>query len=92
LYFHYPEWPVSHRLDTQFLLGEWIMVAPVLKKGAQTIRVHFPPQTTWIHLFTGERYSGDESTVEVPYGRPAAFVRADFPEAAKLLDAFRSLR
>ena len=92
LYFHHADWPVSHRLTTQFLLGEHLMVAPVLNKGAQTVEVQFPPQTAWIHLFTGERYGEGKSVVAAPFGSPAAFVRADFSDAGKLIDAFRPLR
>ncbi len=92
LYFHYPEWSAAHHLTSQFLLGEYVMVAPVLKKGAQEVEALFPPQTAWIHLFTGQRFHEGKHVVEAPYGSPAAFVRADFAGARELVDAFRNLR
>jgi alpha-glucosidase len=91
LYFHYSESKFTHELKTQFLLGEYVMVAPVLRKGAREVEVRFPPGA-WVHLFTGEKYGEGTAKVEAPYGAPPAFVRADYPGAGKLLDAFRALR
>lgn len=80
----------SAEVDTQFFLGDAILVAPVLSSGATTVEVSFPPGR-WVHLFTGEVYEGDRVTeVEAPLGTPAAFVAADDPRADGLRDAVRS--
>ena len=63
--------------DTQFFFGPSVLVAPVMREGADTVAVTFPPGT-WVHLLTGEEYKGDRvSDVDAPLGTPAAFVRAD---------------
>ena len=63
--------------DTQFFFGPSVLVAPVMREGADTVAVTFPPGT-WVHLLTGEEYEGDRvSDVDAPLGTPAAFVRAD---------------
>lgn len=78
-------------LDTQFFLGDSILVAPVLTSGADTVEVAFPPGQ-WVHLFTGDVYDGDRVTdVAAPLGTPAAFVAADDPRADQLCDAVRSV-
>ncbi len=51
-------------LDGQYLLGDELLVAPVVARGATTKRVHFPPGA-WVDVFTGERFEGGAS-VEVP--------------------------
>ncbi len=45
-------------VDTQFLLGDAVLVAPVLRAGADDVEVTFPPGT-WRHLFTGEEHAGE---------------------------------
>jgi sulfoquinovosidase len=65
--------------DRQFFFGSSILVAPVLRDGADSVVVSFPPGT-WVHLLTGEQYEGDAVTeVPAPVGTPAAFVQTDDP-------------
>lgn len=74
-------------VETQFFLGDAVLMAPVLESGADTVDVTFPPGR-WVHLITGETFEGDR-TVEVaaPLGTPAAFVAADDPQADELQQA-----
>jgi len=77
-------------VDTQFLLGDAVLVAPVLRAGAASVEVTFPPGR-WIHLLTGDTHDGDRVvTVAAPLGTPAAFVRADDPRALSLRQAIRA--
>lgn len=73
-------------VDTQFFLGDAVLVAPVLAEGSDRVRVTFPPGE-WRHLFTGEVFSEGETDVDAPLGRPAAFVRTDHPLADDLVEA-----
>lgn len=77
-------------VDTQFFLGDAILVAPVLTGSATTVDVTFPPGQ-WVHLFTGETFEG-EQTLEVaaPLGTPAAFVAANDPQAEEIRRAVES--
>ena len=73
--------------DEQFMLGDAVLVAPVMARGRDTVDVVFPPGR-WKHLVTGEVFDGDTTaTVSAPIGQPAAFVDADDPRAEELSGA-----
>lgn len=73
----FPEDRATWSISDQYLLGDEILVAPVLEEGA-TSRSVYLPAGEWFHLFTGERFDGG-TTVEVdaPIGTPAVFGRTD---------------
>ena len=75
-------------VDTQFFLGDAVLVAPVLEEGEDSVEVTLPPGR-WRHLVTGEVRTapagGGALEVAAPLGRPAAFVRADHPMAGRLV-------
>ncbi|MGH3346661.1 MAG: alpha-glucosidase [Nocardioides sp.] len=76
-------------VDSQFFLGDAILVAPVLGEGDDAVEVVFPPGD-WQHLFTGRTYEEGTREVEAPVGRPAAFVRTDHPLAEQLVTDVRA--
>ncbi len=58
-----------------YLLGDDLLVAPVVTEGAVSRRVHLPPGG-WVHWFTGERFEGPaDIDVAAPLGAPPVFVR-----------------
>ena len=60
-----------------YLLGDSLLVAPVVEAGAVDKTVIFP-DGEWVHWFRGERYSGPgESQVAAPLGELALFLRHD---------------
>jgi len=62
---HFPEAPGSkQRQDDQFMVGDRILVAPVIEEGARSRVVYFPPGD-WVHWQTGETYTGP-AEIEVP--------------------------
>lgn len=68
----YPELGV-HPDDT-YLLGDHLLVAPVVERGKTKREVHFPPGV-WVHWFTGERFEGPATeTVDAPIGRLPLFL------------------
>ncbi|MCB0897032.1 MAG: alpha-glucosidase [Nocardioides sp.] len=68
----------------EFFLGSHLLVAQVLRAGAEAVRVDLPPGR-WVHLLTGRRYAGNRTAVvRAPLGRPAAFVRAGDPWRVRL--------
>lgn len=70
--------------DRQFFFGPSILVAPVMREGADSVEVSLPPGN-WVHLLTGEQLEGDRSVrVDAPLGTPAAFVEASDPNATAL--------
>ena len=73
------------RADTQFFLGEDVLVAPVLGEGVRQREVVFPGGV-WRHLFTGKTYRSGRATVATPLGQPAAFVRETNPMAGDAVE------
>jgi alpha-glucosidase len=64
------------RINDEFLLGNDILVAPVLEKGAQDREVTFPPGT-W-KGFDGKQYSGPARiSVSIPYDDLGYFEKVD---------------
>jgi alpha-glucosidase (family GH31 glycosyl hydrolase) len=60
---------------TQFLVGNHILVAPVVEKGATERNVYFP-KGAWYDFETGAIYTGDKNlTVPAPIGKLPWFVR-----------------
>ncbi|KAH7682601.1 alpha-D-xyloside xylohydrolase protein [Dioscorea alata] len=69
VFFSFPNFTACYGLSTQFLLGSSVMVSPVLKKAARSVKVIFPPGT-WYNLFdmTKAVFSKDERyiTLDAP--------------------------
>lgn len=57
-----------------YMLGEDVIVAPVVEEAADTRRVLLP-QGEWIHLWSGEEYAGGEYSISAPMGKPPVFFR-----------------
>jgi alpha-D-xyloside xylohydrolase len=59
-----------------YLLGDALLVAPVVERGASDKTVSFP-EGRWMHWLTGERFEGPgEQQVDAPLGRLPLFLRA----------------
>ena len=50
--------PAAWNLNCQYYLGDFFLVAPATSVNDTYVSVWFPPNTTWYHYFTGERYEG----------------------------------
>jgi alpha-glucosidase (family GH31 glycosyl hydrolase) len=78
LVFDYQDDEKTYDMDYQFMLGRWILVAPVLEKG-DTWKVYLP-KGKWIHYWSGKEYDGARTvTVDAPlYGKDGLpmFVKA----------------
>lgn len=59
LVLHYPTDPEVRNLNSEFLAGENILVAPVLEQGA-TKRMVYLPEGTWYDYWTGEKVEGKQ--------------------------------
>ena len=64
------------RGNYSYLLGDELLVAPVVQPGADS-RLCWLPEGEWVHLWTGKRLSGGEHTVSAPMGKPPVFYRAE---------------
>lgn len=72
--------PTDARLracDDQFLLGDALLVAPVLRAGANRRRVLLPRAAQWYRFDARATVeSADELDVDAPLGKPPVFARA----------------
>ena len=77
LYLNWPEQDEAYRHDTQYMLGDSLLVAPVTTPGLSTTApVWFPPGT-WTDFFTGETFRGPATrTVGATPGHMPVYVRA----------------
>jgi alpha-glucosidase len=77
LFLDFPDQPESYAEEDCFLLGERLLVAPVLDKGATTRCVWLPACAEgWHDLWTGAHHPGGTTvTVDAPPGRCPAFLR-----------------
>ncbi|UOF89088.1 alpha-glucosidase [Fodinisporobacter ferrooxydans] len=76
LFMHYENDEEAYKLQYQYLYGRDLLVAPVHQESQQTWNVYLP-EDQWIHLWTGQKYKGGYSEVDVPLGYPAVFYRED---------------
>jgi alpha-D-xyloside xylohydrolase len=75
LWLAFPGDPDAAKQDQQWMLGDDVLVAPVVAKGASTNRVYFPAGC-WEHGATGERFEGRATReVAAPLGRLPYFFR-----------------
>ena len=68
------------------MLGDTVMVAPVITKGASSVAIYLPGGSgNWTHVWTGQNATGPRwLTVPTPMGAPAVFLRAESPWALTL--------
>lgn len=91
LWLQYPDDPAGQeQLPRSFMLGDQLLVAPVLEPDVSELGVLLPAGD-WVHLWSGKRFqatAGEPVQVAVPIGQPAVFYPADSPLAA----SFATLR
>ncbi|MDP3178110.1 MAG: glycoside hydrolase family 31 protein, partial [Spirochaetaceae bacterium] len=90
----------SWSIKDQFMLGDDLLVAPVIREGANSRAVRLPPGR-WIHAWSGAEAGGSGPGrgidagrgIDVPalLGEPPAFARADSPWTERLLAAFKAV-
>lgn len=74
-YLNYPSDANTYDLKHQFMVGEDLLVLPVVEKGAETVTGYFP-KGKWKHAFTGKTIIGGRTfTVPAPLGEPAVYVK-----------------
>jgi sulfoquinovosidase len=73
----FPKDAESRRMSDQFMIGDKLLVAPVVTEGATARTVYLPPGA-WFHVWTGDRYEGGgEVEVAAPIGQPPVFAYAE---------------
>ena len=91
---HYSDDPEVQRLSyQQFLVGEAMLVAPVLDPGRTQVEVYLP-RGRWRHLWSGDLYDTHQSgrwiEVAAPLGEPGVFLLEGFDVAREFPAALRA--
>jgi alpha-D-xyloside xylohydrolase len=75
-FLEFPEDPKAWEVDTAYLFGRDLLVAPVLEAGAREWSVYLPLGATWADAWTGDQYDGGQTvTVDAPLDRIPLFLR-----------------
>jgi len=65
LVYAFPDDPQCHTESFDFMLGPYLLVAPVLDVGARVRRVHLPAGPRWCDFHTGQWWDGGQ-VIDVP--------------------------
>jgi alpha-glucosidase len=77
LLFHFPADASTYSQDQEFMLGPWLLVAPVTQAGATTRTLYLPQGGDWLDYYDDTRYAGGQTiTVSAPLDRIPLMVRA----------------
>lgn len=86
LFLHYENDEKAYVIQTEYLFGEDMLVAPVYLPNIEDWNVYLP-EDQWVHLWTGKEYRGGNVTVKAPIGYPAVFYRKN----SRYSDLFRRI-
>ena len=76
LVMHYEDDEVTYNLNDEFLVGEKLLVAPVVTPGERVRKVYLP-EGTWYSLWTGAKHRGRRFFLEeAPLGHMPVYVKA----------------
>lgn len=75
-YLHYENDPELHKIKYQYLFGQDLLVAPVIKPNSSEWEVYFPDDI-WIHIWSGKEFKKGVKKVKAPIGQPPVFYRKD---------------
>ncbi|WP_445505515.1 glycoside hydrolase family 31 protein [Niallia sp. 03091] len=53
--------PNTYNIDDQYLFGDSLMIAPVVKQGETSRSVYLPSGAKWIDYWTGEEFEGGQT-------------------------------
>ncbi len=78
MFLQFPWDAEARELDRQFLLGDQLLIAPVLDPGKDKVKVYIPEEG-WVHLASGKAYAKGWHTIPAPIGQPAVFASPSSP-------------
>ncbi|AIQ11061.1 glycoside hydrolase family 31 protein [Paenibacillus durus] len=66
----------TYNIEDQFMFGDSVMLAPVVKEGQTSREVYLPAGETWVDYWTGKSYEGNQTiTVKADLGTLPIFVK-----------------
>jgi alpha-glucosidase len=76
LWYEFPEDKGTYLVNDEYMIGDDVLVAPVVKEGMTTRDVYLPLGAEWVDWWTGEKLeSGKTHNLPVPIDRLPIFVR-----------------
>jgi alpha-glucosidase len=73
-FLHYENDPELYNLKYQYLFGQDLLIAPVIKPNQKEWKVYFPDDF-WVHIWSGKRYKKGWNLVNAPLGEPPVFYK-----------------
>lgn len=74
LFIHYENDEKAYDIQTEYLFGEDMLIAPVYLSDVEEWEVYLPDDQ-WVHLWSGKEYKGGLVTVKAPIGFTPAFYK-----------------
>ncbi|WP_269433451.1 TIM-barrel domain-containing protein [Sphingopyxis sp. H050] len=83
LFLHFEDDPKTYAIETSYLRGPDLLVAPVIAAGQDEWTTYLPAGADWVHVWSGQSHAGGaDVTVAAPFGQPPVFYRAGSADAA----------
>ncbi|WP_141431970.1 glycoside hydrolase family 31 protein [Bacillus sp. 03113] len=68
----------TNDISDQYMFGDSMMLAPVVKQGQTSREVYLPKDVNWTDYWTGKEYTGGQTiTVDAPLGHLPIFVKKE---------------
>lgn len=77
LFLHFEGDADCYGIETAYLYGPDLLVAPVIEAGVEEWPVYLPAGADWVHLWSGAHHIGGQTvSIAAPIGSPPVFWRA----------------
>jgi alpha-glucosidase (family GH31 glycosyl hydrolase) len=77
LFYEFPEDQETYDIVNQYMFGENMLVAPVIKRGQKTMQVYLPAGISWYNFWDNTKYEGGQwIDIETPLETMPIFVKA----------------
>ena len=89
LFVHFENDIKTYDMQTEYMFGPDMLVAPVWQKDVKEWQVYLPAGETWINIWNGQEICGGQSmTIDAPIGKPPVFFRKN----SKWADLFKEVK
>lgn len=86
LLLHYEDDKRCFEEQFEYLLGDEVLVAPVITDGVKESKLYLP-KDNWIHIWTGKEFGQGDNVVMAPVGYPPVFYKKN----GKYASVFKSI-
>ena len=90
LVLNYEDDEVAETIDTQYLFGDDILVAPIYQEGVNSREVYLPDDE-WVHMWTDQKYNSGFYEINAEIGYPPVFYRKN-SEFLNMLESLKQIK